>query len=191
MNREQIEQLGDEDLYGLAVDRGNVYAQHCLGSRLQPVILRAARQWVDTTSLAEEVCAEVLRKLMMPQSERAVVSLRALAHTATRNAAYTLLDRRRRERLRVEAMRETYPEAEPDRIPSPDDLAGLERNTLEARLRTCIQQLRADQREAVERFYFRDLSYAQIAEELQLSPKQVRSHLQNGRKRLRYLMEVL
>ncbi len=191
MRREQIDSLDDETLYTLAIDQGHAYAQHCFGARLRPVIMGAARQWVDTHLLAEEVCAEVLRKLMMPQSERTVTSVRALVFVATRNTAYTLLERRRRDRDRLhEAGDHYYLNGERTIPPNADQLSSIEADSLHARLRTCIAQLKIDQRTTLECFYFEDLSYLDIATRLGLSPKQVRSHLQNGRKRLKHLMEL-
>ena len=187
--REHTDLLDDEALYTLAVDEGDAYAQHRFGTRMRPVILAAARQWIDTVSLAEEVCAEVMRKLMMPQSERVVTSVNALVFVATRNTAYSFLERRRRDRDRVQEVGEHYLYGR-DHTPPPSaaELQDLEADTLHARLRQCIGQLKREQRTTLECFYFEDLSYADIAERLSLSPGKVRSHLQNGRKRLKHLM---
>ncbi len=189
MSRTATEQLNDEALYREAVVLGDPYAQHCFTDRFRVRIIGFARQWCDTASLAEEVCAEVLRKVMMPGSPREVTSVTGLLHAATRNTAYTLLERRRRDRERHDATAEyLHAFREDDVPPSLDQLDALVHDTLVERLRQGIAQLRPDQRASVECFYFEDLSYEDIAERLQIPAGAVRSHLQNGRKRLRHLL---
>ncbi len=191
MSRNETELLSDEALYHQAIALGDRYAQHCFTDRFRPRILGYARQWVDTTSLAEEVCAEVLRKVITPGSPREVVSVAGLLHAATRNTAYTLLDRRRRERVRSDATAEHLQASrEYDPPPSLDDLSALTHDTLLERLRQGIAQLKPAQRASMECFYFENLSYDDIAARLQISASAVRSHLQNGRKRLRYLLAI-
>ncbi len=147
MSRTETELLGDEALYDQAITLGDHYAQHCFTDRFRPRILGYARQWVDTASLAEEVCAEVLRKIIVPGSPREVTSVAGLLHVATRNTAYTLLDRRRRERVRSDATAEHLQAVrEHDTPPSSDELDALTHDTLIERLRQGIAQLKPAQR---------------------------------------------
>ena len=57
------------------------------------------------------------------------------------------------------------------------------------RLKECIEQLKADQKECVRRFYLEEKSYAQIHEEMKMEMKKVKSHIQNGRRNLKICME--
>ena len=189
MTRREIEVLDDEALYTLSVAGGDAYAQHCFAERLHPRIVAIARQWVGTTPLAEEVAAEVLRKLMMARAPAAVTSVRALSTVATRNVAMTVLRQRRRRRERRDAATDHLRRVRAEQLPpTPAELASVEEDTLEARLRQCISQLRPEQRATLECFYFEDLGYEAIAARLTIPVGRVRSHLQNGRKRLRHLM---
>lgn len=190
MTRAQIDTLDDETLYTMSVHEGDTYAQHCFAERLRPRIMAIALRWVDTAALADEVAAEVLRKLMMTGARPAVQSVTAFATVATRNVAMTVLKRRRRRREQREVASDHLRRAHADVLPpSPTDLAALEEDSLEARLRQCIARLRPDQQATLTCFYFEDLGYEAIAARLNIPQGRVRSHLQNGRKRLRYLLE--
>ena len=188
MERARIDQLDDEALYRLSVREGDAYAQHCFAERLRPRITSLALRWVDTGTLAEEVSAEVLRKLMMTGRDADVDSVLALSTTATRNVAMTVLRRRRRRRERRAATTDYLTRELASLPPSADELAAEHEDSLEARLRQCIQRLRPEQAAALRCFYFEEMSYDQIAERLGLAPGRVRSHLQNGRRRLKVLM---
>ena len=191
MTRREIEALDDEALYTLSVAGGDAYAQYCFAERLHPRVVTLAQRWVGSVPLAEEVAAEVLRKLMMTQTPTEVASVHALSTVATRNVAMTLLRRRQRRRERRDAATDHLRRTRADDLPpTPAEVAAVEEDTLEARLRQCISQLRPEQRATLECFYFEDLGYEAIATRLAIPLGRVRSHLQNGRKRLRHLMGV-
>lgn len=59
----------------------------------------------------------------------------------------------------------------------------------EAQLRDCIEQLTAEQRQAIELFYFEDQSYQEIAQAKREDLGKIRSYIQNGRRNLRICME--
>ena len=159
MKRARIEQLDDESLYALSVRGGHAYAQHCFAERLKPRIAALARRWVDTPALAEEVAAEVLRKLMMTGTATDVNSVTALSTIATRNVAMTVL-RRRRVRQSRRAATSDYLAREMAAVPpTASELAAEHDDSLEARLRRCISELRPDQQATLRYFYFEDLSY--------------------------------
>ncbi len=55
-------------------------------------------------------------------------------------------------------------------------------------IRSALRQLNAAQEQCIELFYFQQFSYRDIAEHLAISEKQVKSHLQNGKKRLKTIL---
>ena len=190
MERARIDQLDDEALYRLSVRDRDAYAQHCFAERLRPRITRLALRWVDTSALAEEVSAEVLRKLMMAGQDTEVGSVVALSTVATRNVAMTVLRKRQRRRERRAATADHLTREMASLPPTADELAAEEEDSLEARLRQSIGQLKPEQAAVVRCFYFEEMSYGEIAVRLGLAAGRVRSHLQNGRRRLRVLMGV-
>lgn len=55
-------------------------------------------------------------------------------------------------------------------------------------LHQAMDQLKGQQRDCLLGFYFEDKSYKEIAQNLQLSPGAVKSHIQNGKRNLRNLL---
>ena len=52
-------------------------------------------------------------------------------------------------------------------------------------LKEAVSTLKEEQRRCIELFFFKEKSYQQIADETQLSLKQVKSHLQNGKRNIK------
>jgi len=57
------------------------------------------------------------------------------------------------------------------------------------KLHDCIENLKHEQKACVRLFYFEDKCYQEIAHQLQIEEKQVKSHLQNGKRNLSICLE--
>src|SRR5690606_14200699 len=57
------------------------------------------------------------------------------------------------------------------------------------KMESALKQLNVEQRQCIEAFYLQKKTYMQIAEQLGFSIKQVKSHIQNGKRNLKILME--
>lgn len=56
-------------------------------------------------------------------------------------------------------------------------------------LKECIEKLKAEQKQCIELFYFRDKCYREISEMLSMDEKKVKSYLQNGKRNLKICLE--
>lgn len=65
----------------------------------------------------------------------------------------------------------------------------IEKDKLLSKMQDAIQQLNPEQRQCVNLFYLQKKSYAEIAEIAGLNLQQVKSHLQNGKRNLKLMME--
>jgi RNA polymerase sigma factor (sigma-70 family) len=68
------------------------------------------------------------------------------------------------------------------------DIEASQNGQLES-LNNAIAELQDDQRTCIELFYLKKLSYAQVAEQTGFTLKQVKSFLQNGKRKLKIIME--
>lgn len=67
--------------------------------------------------------------------------------------------------------------------------AHLARDRSDRWLQEALPQLPEPQRRCLEHFYLQEMSYRRIADETGFSEKQVKSHIQNGKRNLRILIE--
>ena len=65
----------------------------------------------------------------------------------------------------------------------------IEKDILLNKMMTAIEQLNTEQKECVSLFYLNKKSYAEIAEITGFTMLQVKSHIQNGKRNLRLMME--
>lgn len=65
----------------------------------------------------------------------------------------------------------------------------LRRDEQLKRLETAVKELGDEQRTCIELFFFKDKSYREIADITGFDEKQVKSHLQNGKRNLRLILE--
>ena len=56
-------------------------------------------------------------------------------------------------------------------------------------LADCIEKLKDEQKECIRQFYYEDRCYSEIAMNLGIDEKKVKSHLQNGKRNLKICME--
>lgn len=78
---------------------------------------------------------------------------------------------------------------------SVDELHPLDREdnsmepSLEEALKDCIEQLKTEQKQCIELFYYQNLCYQEIADSLKMEEKKVKSYLQNGKRNLKICLE--
>lgn len=187
-NRSQLESLDNEKLYEWAVIERLPYAQHVFSLRFTDLLRLSALRIVADLSLAEDVAADTLRRVFLHTHPPTVASVPAYLYRINRNAALNALNSLSRQRRFVESVSE-LPQSPAESVHSEEE-DGLEAATqnVYADLRKALSRLRPDQCKALEMFYFDDLSYVEIAERLDTPVETIKSHLQNGRKRLRHLL---
>jgi RNA polymerase sigma-70 factor (ECF subfamily) len=61
---------------------------------------------------------------------------------------------------------------------------------LQDRLKSCMEQLKEEQRRCVELFYYRQQCYREIAVEMNIGEQKVKSFIQNGKRNLKICLEA-
>jgi RNA polymerase sigma-70 factor (ECF subfamily) len=64
-----------------------------------------------------------------------------------------------------------------------------EETSMEEALKECMEQLKAEQKQCIQLFYYQKLCYQEIAEKLKMNEKKVKSYLQNGKRNLKICLE--
>ncbi len=64
-------------------------------------------------------------------------------------------------------------------------------SSLQENLKHCIENLKKEQQECVLLFYYQEKSYGDIADELNIAEKKVKSYIQNGKRNLKICLEQL
>lgn len=146
---------------------------------------RFVYRYVDSWAIAEDLVHDVFVAIWRRRTSWTVRgSLRLYLFTAARNNALSHLRREIRER-RWRASLERGPLGDSGRHAENDGLRNLEQEERTALVRAAIAELPDRCREAIILRWQRQLSYAEIADAMQISVKTVEIHLTRGAKMLR------
>ena len=130
----------------------------------------------------------VFEKMLAKPPVKDLISFKSWLYTVAKNESLTYL----RNRARTAEQREKWEHFEKSEeifmenegVWSLNSRASTETDVLES-----LKLLKPEQRECVELFFVHDKSYKEIAQKTGYSLSQIKSHLQNGKRRLRVLIE--
>jgi RNA polymerase sigma-70 factor (ECF subfamily) len=174
--------LEDEQLLASFKDTKNISHLGQLYQKYMPLVYGTSLKYLKNTQDAEDCVIEIFEKISkkIPNSE--VKNFKSWLYVVAKNHCFEIL-RRRKTRFDKESEAEImYSEDvfHPDDIDNQNDIS---------RLTDCIQRLDRKQRACIDLFYFKKLTYAEVAEALDIGYSQVRSRIQNGRRNLKICME--
>ncbi len=135
---------------------------------------------------AEDVTNDMYIVLNDKLKENQVEYFKAWLSQMTRNKCYNIIRDRGRERDRFEKFKIESPS-----FMESGRLWGLRGdNDISNVIKRCLKKLSSEQQQCLEGFFYDERSYHELADHLGLSYKQVKSHLQNGRRKLAILVKA-
>ena len=151
-----------------------------LFQRYLHLIYTVALRYVQVKEDAEDIAMKVY-EIMLSKLPPEVDNPGGWLHTVTRNESLMLLRSRKKEKQisLFENMEYADEEHHNHKIVLEDNLRKLEE---------CIRQLKKEQRQCVELFYKQQKCYKEVANLTGFELKQVKSHIQNGKRNLQNCM---
>lgn len=136
---------------------------------------------------SKDAVMHIFEKLITEIPRHEIDNFRSWLHVVTRNhCLMQIRSKKSSDRKLAEWLidSETFMENHYDLHPIDDD--GQE---YESGLEECIEGLREDQRQCIRLFYFGNKCYNEIAANLGIDEKKVKSHLQNGKRNLKLCLD--
>jgi len=131
---------------------------------------------------------QIFEKLISEIPRHEIINFRSWLHVVTKNhCLMEIRSRKTHDEKLHEWINETqiFMENSEDLHPIDDNERDMDRV-----LEECIEGLKDEQRECIRQFYFENRSYNEIAVNLDLDEKKVKSHLQNGKRNLKLCLEL-
>ncbi len=179
IRRKAIATQSDEELV-IRLKGGHQPSLAALWDRYAHLLFGVCMKYLQDTEKAKDAVVELFGTLPELLAKHDVKSFRPWIHTVARNRCLMLL----RKRDPSKAVDENADLADGDDV----DEAVLHEATLQ-RLEEAIDRLNEGQRTCIRLFYLQRQCYQQIAAVTGLPVDQVRSHLQNGRRNLRLMLQ--
>jgi len=161
--------------------QGHRSALGTLWDRYAHLLFGVGMKYLKDTEQSKDAVADLFARLHGLIMKHEIDNFRSWVHVVMRNQCVML--------LRTRSHDSSLPD---ERIADPEhaaaDAAMLREASL-TQLEQAISSLKNEQRQCIELFHLQRHSYEEVAARTGYSTEQVRSHLQNGRRNLRIILE--
>lgn len=180
-------QRSDEDLLKEFTTTGDLKVLGELYSGYMHLVYGVCLKYLKNRDESKDAVMQVFEKLVVEIPKQRIENFRNWLHVVTKN--YCLMQLRS-QKTRGERLHEwitdsmVFMENNPGLHPIDEDEPDIDKA-----LANCIEKLKGEQKECIHQFYFENRCYNEIAQNLGLDEKKVKSHLQNAKRNLKLCLE--
>lgn len=174
-----LNQLSDEELVQHFKNHQTSDVLAILFNRYKNFIFQTCLRYLNDPTSSEDALMDIFVVLSQKLSQYKIQNFKSWLFFVTRNHCYKLC----KTRIHLQSI-DGIQEIPTDAATDEDHPTGP--TTIQ--LAQAINHLKEQQRICIELFYFQGKSYAEISKEVKIDIKKVKSHIQNGKLRLRKLI---
>jgi RNA polymerase sigma-70 factor (ECF subfamily) len=177
----------DEELIGEFNSSGDLEVLGELYSRYMHLVYGVCLKYFREREESMDAVMQIFEKLIVDIPKQKIANFRGWLHVVTKN--YCLMQIRSK-RSADEKFNEwiidpaSFMENSYEVHPIDRDETDMDKA-----LEDCIEKLNEEQKHCIRQFYFENRCYTEIANDLAMDEKKVKSHLQNGKRNLKLCLE--
>ncbi len=176
----------DSELLGAYKESGDLELLGELYNRYIHLVYGVCLKYLENREDSKDSVNKIFEVLIRDIPKFEIENFRTWLYVVSKNFCLMELRRRKSEKRREDEYSAQYI-MESTEIMHPIDEASSE--DLEKGLKECLAKLKREQQECVLMFYYEEKCYNDIADELNLDPKKVKSFIQNGKRNLKICMD--
>ena len=176
----------DEELLRLFDQNGSLDTLGELYSRYMHLVYGVSLKYLASREDAKDVVMQIFEKLITDLPGKEVRNFKSWLYVLTKNHCLMQIRSKKSADGRMEGYKIEQEFMESEQALHPID---KEDHSVEEALKNCIEQLKSEQKQCIELFYYEKLCYQEIAERLGMNEKKVKSYLQNGKRNLKICLE--
>jgi RNA polymerase sigma-70 factor, ECF subfamily len=158
-----------------------------LYSTYMPLVYGVCLKYLKNRDDSKDAVIQIFEKLISEVPKQRIENFGAWLHVVTKNFCLMQLRSEKSKKEKIsDWMADSLAFMEIDYSPHPIDEKPPD---LESALADCISRLKGEQKECIRLFYYESRCYNEIAENLGLDEKKVKSHLQNAKRNLKLCLE--
>lgn len=183
-----LHDLPDHELILSYKDSGNSEVIAILFQRYTHLVYGVSLKYLADPDDAKDAVMEIFEGLMDAFHKHEIHNFKSWLHSVTRNHCLMMLRKRKPERLDANRAEDDLGEdfvENGDVLHQDDEFANVSRESLDA----ALGSLKVPQRKCLELVYLEGKSYQQVCDLTGYSMKEVKSHVQNGKRNLRIRLE--
>lgn len=176
----------DEELLRQFDRNGSLDTLGELYSRYMHLVFGVSLKYLGNREDANDTVMQIFEKLITGLPGQEVRNFKSWLYVLTKNHCLMQIRSQKSADGRMEGFK-----IEQEFMESGGEMHPIDReeHSLEDLLKDCIEQLKAEQKQCIELFYYQKLCYQEIAEKLRMNEKKVKSFLQNGKRNLKICLE--
>jgi RNA polymerase sigma factor (sigma-70 family) len=179
--RNKYRNASDEDLIALYKKEGASQAIGQLYERYGHLVMGTCMKYMKNQMDAEDVVMKIFEELGQKLMRFEIQHFKSWLYQLTRNECLMIL-RKQKKDLPASLLEQLSED--------PSELYQATEKELQlALLEETLTELKEEQRRCLELFFLKDRSYSEIAEEIGIDIKQVKSAIQNGKRNLKLKLE--
>ncbi len=185
----ELNSMTDEQLVTRYMETNSSEIIGILYERYTHLLFTVSYKYLGNEADAEDVVMLVFEKLFSLLKKSEINNFKSWIYTITRNECLMQLRHRKTdERAKEESLKKLDTEIMESR--EPDHLIGGRDGEYRIRyLEMAINQLSAEQKQCVQLFYLSEKSYREVEQLTGYTYNEVKSHIQNGKRNLKLMME--
>jgi RNA polymerase sigma-70 factor (ECF subfamily) len=176
----------DEELLVQFRDSGSLEILGDLYGRYMHRVYGVALKYLGERTDAQDAVMHIFEKLITDLPRHDVMNFKSWLYVLTKNHCLMELRARKSEEKKLQGLKTEQEFMESDRELHPID---REDPSLEDALKECIENLKSEQKQCIELFYYKKRCYREIAGMLEMEERKVKSLLQNGKRNLKICLE--
>jgi len=176
----------DEELLSQFLKSGQINVLGELYSRYMHLVYGVALKYLENREDAKDAVMQIFEKLMAELPGQEIRNFKSWLYVISKNHCLMQIRARKSAGSRLDKYKIEQQFVESDQELHPID---REEPSLEDALKKCIEQLKIEQKQCIELFYYHKHCYQEIAKQLKMNEKKVKSNLQNGKRNLKICLE--
>jgi RNA polymerase sigma-70 factor, ECF subfamily len=177
----------EEELIRDFVSTGNLEVLGELYSSYMHLVYGVCLKYLKNRDEAMDAVMQIFEKLITEIPRQKIETFRNWLHVVTKNYCLMKLRAQKSQDKKLDEWAidpGNFMESSTDLHPVDRDDADME-----SALADCIEKLKDEQKECIRQFYYDNRCYNEIAKNLSIDEKKVKSHLQNGKRNLKLCLE--
>jgi RNA polymerase sigma-70 factor (ECF subfamily) len=157
-----------------------------LYARYMHLVYGVSLKYLGDRDDAQDVVMQIFEKLISDLPRHEVKNFKSWLFVLTKNHCLMQIRAGKSADSRLEGYK-----IEREFMESEEDVHPIDReeSSIEDALKECIDQLKSEQKQCIEMFYYQKLCYREIADRLKMEENKVKSYLQNGKRNLKICLE--
>jgi len=183
--RRSLNQASDEETIARFLQTGNPADLELLFSKYVQKVYGLCLKYLKNSSSAEDTTMDIFEKLISDLKKHKITHFKAWLYTYSKNQCLAELRRKKPHIIDLEILNYTADDGDSGQL---DFEAQENQEQLLQSVDKCMNDLNHMQRQCLTMFYLKNRSYKEIADFTGMNIQQVKSHIQNGKRNIKILI---